>query len=249
MSFSLANLDLRYEPFPIGVAWPIMDEAAYLRYLDRYPPIELFEYIPKVGNKYRLSEKYHPEKYTTGSRATSCWREFHRWANRRTSSSWCSTSWPGAWSTSDSSDARPPSSCSAACAGCWLAAGGRARTGSRRGSSSRCSRADSGSVTPHTDNPDKIITMVVSMARPGEWDPPSAAAPKSIGIGCPSATQPDQRQGRVRGHGAPGRLRVRAQSVRRVRQDLQLLAFRAADGRPGPQAMRRSPTINIEHEH
>ena len=60
MSFSLANLDLRYEPFPIGVARPIMGEAAYQRYLDRYPPIELFEYIPKVGNKYCLSEKYNP---------------------------------------------------------------------------------------------------------------------------------------------------------------------------------------------
>ena len=40
-----------------------MDDAAYRRYLDGYPPIELFEYIPKVGNKYCLSEKYNPDKY------------------------------------------------------------------------------------------------------------------------------------------------------------------------------------------
>jgi hypothetical protein len=31
--------------------------------------------------------------------------------------------------------------------------------------------ADGGCVTPHTDNPDKIVTMVVSMAEEGEWDP------------------------------------------------------------------------------
>ena len=31
--------------------------------------------------------------------------------------------------------------------------------------------ADGGHVLPHTDSPGKIITIVVSMARPGEWDP------------------------------------------------------------------------------
>ena len=171
MSFSLANLDLRYEPFPIGVARPIMDEAAYERYLDRYPPIELFEYIPKVGNKYCLSEKYNPDKYHEWIKDHECWREFHRWVKSPTSCSWCSTSWPAARSTSASSDARPPSSCSAACAallaGRWWQ--GEDRLSARFEFSML--PADGGSVTPHTDNPDKIITMVVSMARPGEWDP------------------------------------------------------------------------------
>ena len=79
MSFSLANLDLRYEPFPIGVARPIMDDASYSTYLDTYPPMDLFEYIPKVGHKYCLSEKYNPAQYQGWIRDHTCWREFHRW--------------------------------------------------------------------------------------------------------------------------------------------------------------------------
>lgn len=31
--------------------------------------------------------------------------------------------------------------------------------------------SDGGEVIPHTDSPSKIVTIVVSMTRPGEWDP------------------------------------------------------------------------------
>ncbi len=31
--------------------------------------------------------------------------------------------------------------------------------------------ADGGHLTPHTDAPTKIVTLIVSMMRPGEWDP------------------------------------------------------------------------------
>ncbi|QLH38190.1 MAG: 2OG-Fe(II) oxygenase [Defluviicoccus sp.] len=31
--------------------------------------------------------------------------------------------------------------------------------------------ADGGLLLPHTDNPEKIITLVISMVRPGEWSP------------------------------------------------------------------------------
>ena len=171
MSFSLANLELRYEPFPIGVARPIMDDAAYRQYLERYPPPELFEFIPKVGNKYCLSEKYNPKSYSDWIRQHACWTEFHRWVKspdfvfgvldelsrrsvdlgfkrrsvgqqlKRRVRNLLSGRW---WQGEERLSARFEFS--------MLPAAG-------------------GSVTPHTDNPDKIVTMVVSMARPGEWDP------------------------------------------------------------------------------
>ncbi len=31
--------------------------------------------------------------------------------------------------------------------------------------------ADGGHLTPHTDAPTKIVTLIVSMMRPGEWNP------------------------------------------------------------------------------
>ena len=63
MYFSYDHLQLRYEPFPIGLAKPFMDEATYQSMADAYPQLELFQYIPKVGNKYCLSQKFHADKY------------------------------------------------------------------------------------------------------------------------------------------------------------------------------------------
>ena len=233
MSFSLANLDLRYEPFPIGVARPIMADATYQAYLDQYPPIELFEYIPKVGNKYCLSEKYNPAKYQEWIKEHECWREFHRWvkspdfvflvldelAKRSVDLGFKRRS------TAQQVQRR----LRALLEGRWWQ--GEDRLSARFEYSML--PADGGSVTPHTDNPDKIITMVVSMARPGEWDQAYGGGTEVNRHRRPELQlQPCQRQGRVRGHGAAGCLRVRAQPVRGLRQDLQLLALRASDAGP-----------------
>jgi hypothetical protein len=171
MSFSLATLDLRYEPFPIGVARPIMDDAAYQKHIDEYPPAQLFEYIPKFGHKYCLSEKYNPTQYHRWIEDHACWREFHRWvkspdfvfgvldelAQRSVDLGFKRRS------TAQQMRRRLRS----LLAGRWWQ--GEDRLSARFEFSML--PADGGSVTPHTDNPDKIITMVVSMARPGEWDP------------------------------------------------------------------------------
>jgi hypothetical protein len=170
MSFSLANLELRYEPFPIGVARPVMDDAAYKRYLGDYPPLELFEYMPKFGNKYSLSEKYNPAKYHQWINDHECWRELHRWlkspdfvflvldelARRSVDLGFKRRS------TAQQVQRR----LRAMLEGRWWQ--GEDRLSARFEFSML--PADGGSVTPHTDNPDKIITMVMSMARPGEWD-------------------------------------------------------------------------------
>ena len=77
--FSLEHLRLRYEPFPIGLARPVQDQATYDRFTDSYPPVELFEYIPKVGHKYCLSEKYNSKHYHDWIGNHAHWREFHAW--------------------------------------------------------------------------------------------------------------------------------------------------------------------------
>ena len=58
MYFSYDHLQLRYEPFRIGLAKPLMEEATYRSMIEAYPPLELFQHIPKVGNKYCLSQKF-----------------------------------------------------------------------------------------------------------------------------------------------------------------------------------------------
>jgi 2OG-Fe(II) oxygenase superfamily len=250
MSFSLSNLDLRYEPFPIGVARPIMGDEAYARHVDLYPPLELFQHIPKVGNKYCLSEKYNPAKYRQWVEDHACWREFHRWVKspdfvfgvldelarrsvdlgfkrrsagqlvQRRLRSLLEGKW---WQGEDRLSARFEFS---------------------------MLPADGGSVTPHTDNPDKIITMVVSMARPGEWDPAHGG-----GTEVNRHRRPELSFNRVNGKAEFEDMEPLGayefepnQCVVFVKTFNSWHCVRPMRGR-GTTAMRRSLTINIELQH
>jgi hypothetical protein len=170
-AFDLSGLVLRYEPFPIGLARPIMDDDRYRTLLDAFPPLELFEYLPKVGHKYSLSEKFNPKQYRRWIEDHSVWRDFHRWIK----------SDEFVWGVLDLLKARHVD-----LGFKRLSRAGRLKRNLKnfvRGTwwkappelSARFEfsmlPADGGCVTPHTDNPDKIVTLVVSMVRPGEWDP------------------------------------------------------------------------------
>ena len=160
--FSYDQLEFRYEPFPIGVAKPALAQELYRELVDSYPPQELFPYIPKIGNKYSLSERYQPDKYRTSSAGSPLWRDFHRWIK--------SDAFIPAWS----GPSRRTMSISASTGGA-RAAGCRSRQQPRQGQydagGARLSArfefsmlpADGGYVIPHTDAPGKLITLVVSM--------------------------------------------------------------------------------------
>src|SRR5882724_12684298 len=79
MFFTYDHLVLRYEPFPIGLAKPLMEPGLYQELLANYPPQELFAYHPKVGHKYTLSEKSNPDKYHEVLRTRPVWGELHAW--------------------------------------------------------------------------------------------------------------------------------------------------------------------------
>lgn len=169
----LDAVDLRYEPFPIGLIKPAIKPDNYESMIAGFPPKDLFMYFPKVGNKYVLSEKFHGDKYHEFIRKNSIWEEFHSFIKspnfimnvlsmlknhginlgfkhyplttaRRLKTTWRDLK-RGMWPRYDTNL-------------------------SARFEFSMLS-ADGGSVTPHTDNPSKFITLVISMARPGEWDP------------------------------------------------------------------------------
>ncbi len=172
MYFTYDHLKLRYEPFPIGLAKPILDEALYQQLVAAYPSVELFKYIPKIGKKYSLSERYHGRKYREFVRGSSVWRDFHAWI-------------------------KSPDFIQSVLAALRqhnidLGYGERAGFGKqvtravKRLSSLKLPQgeprlkarfefsmlpADGGSVIPHTDAPSKIVTLVVSMIRGDEWDP------------------------------------------------------------------------------
>ena len=81
--FHWENLDLRYEPFPIGLIKPVMDEDVYLSLVDAFPTVDSFVHISEFGSKYSLSEKFNPRKYAEIIIDHPRWREFHRWVKGR----------------------------------------------------------------------------------------------------------------------------------------------------------------------
>lgn len=170
----LDHCDLRYEPFPIGVVRPAMDPGRYAELVNRFPPLDLFrnyDYMGKPGSKLTLSEKEDPRTYERFIRADPLWREFHSYVKsddfifsvvdllarhhidlglRRISPS--RLRWKRLRSALE----------------------GRLATAAPRLATRfefSALAASGGCVLPHTDAPNKLITLVLSMVRPGEWNP------------------------------------------------------------------------------
>ena len=169
---SFNNAKFRYEPYPIGVASGVFEQQFYKQLVETFPPVELFSFMPLLGNKYSLSEVNNPDKYHEYVRTTPAWNEFHRWLKRE--------EFPGeilAMLRGHKIDLDLPS-----------------RAAANGGGSSRLKRlvlgdpgapppvlsarfefsmlpAHGGFIKPHTDSPQKIITLVVAMLEKGEWNP------------------------------------------------------------------------------
>jgi hypothetical protein len=169
--FNFANMEFRYEPFPIGIAKPVIDEAMYSEMIRSFPPIELFEYFPKVGKKYSLSEKCNPREYRNIIRTTPVWRRLHSWIK---SSEFIDSveRMLRAHHIDLGLDKKRPAG--AKLWGQVLTDLGRGRL-PRRPLRLRARfefsnlPADGGCVIPHTDAQKKLITLIVSIVKEGEW--------------------------------------------------------------------------------
>ena len=172
--FALDPVAFDYEPFPIGLARPLMEPAVYKDLVDAFPPLDRlthYDVLGRPGSKYTLSEREQPKAYRDFVRDHPVWREFHAWIK---------------------SDAFIDHVLDALAAQ-HIDLGFRRRAPVRRlarnlralgrgGISPRDARlstrfefsalpADGGRLLPHTDAPSKIVTLVVSMLREGEWNP------------------------------------------------------------------------------
>jgi hypothetical protein len=174
MFLSYEHVTFRYRPFPIALARPIMAHDDYKRFVDAYPPLDLFvnyAAMGKKGMKYTLSEKESPKQYAAFVQGSPLWREFHRWIK----------SDEFIYGALDmlrshqidlgyeriSPGKRMVRQLKAAFGRRWP------RRFDRLTARFEYSAlpADGGNVVPHTDAPTKIVTMVVSLAAPGEWRP------------------------------------------------------------------------------
>jgi hypothetical protein len=172
--FSYDHVTFRYDPFPIGLAKPIMEPALYEQLVGEFPPLELFESfeeLGKRGRKYTLSEKENKKVYLDFVQSSPLWRDFYAWIK--------SDGFP--YSVMEMLRQHdidlgyryiPPTRRL-----------GRLVKNLIRGRPSphysplkarfefSALPADGGHLVPHTDAPTKIVTMIVSILRNGEWNP------------------------------------------------------------------------------
>jgi hypothetical protein len=170
--FDFSNLRMRYEPFPIGLAKPLIEESLYRDLVRTYPDPGMFAYFPKVGHKYALSEKNNRDKYLEFIRTNPRWHELYEWV--KTDAFIVAVMDALRVRHVDLGyHGRTPLSKRVAKAARNLRRGAvRWEAG---GLSARFEfsmlPADGGCVIPHTDTPGKIVTLVISMAGEDEWNP------------------------------------------------------------------------------
>lgn len=170
LSFSKTNFI--YEPYPIGVAYEVFEDAHYKSLVESFPSTELFKFMPSLGNKYSLSELNNPDLYHEYVYSSGPWREFHQWVKRsefpyEVLSMLCDHHIDLGLYKPEANGAKTTG---------WISAlrnlRGRPRS-EQNGLSARFEfsmlPADGGFIKPHTDSPQKIVTLVIAMLNEGEW--------------------------------------------------------------------------------
>lgn len=169
-SFNLDRLELRYEPFPVGLARPVFLDDLYAELLSTYPPLDQFTTLDKVGTKYSLSEKYNAREYERWIKGHAAWREFRAWVKSdgfikyvlgvlRERSIDLGLKYEMGPANRVFTRLRA------------LLRGGSALKVAKLSTRFEFSMlpAKGGCILPHTDNSTKFVTLVVSMVGPLEW--------------------------------------------------------------------------------
>ena len=170
---NFSKVMMRYEPYPLAVIRPALDPALYAELSDNYPDASLFGQIDKYPYKLSLSEKFAAGNYHRFITGNGPWKRFHAWLKsddfiRQTVSflkdNHIDLPLDDHFETVSGKLAR------------YASALGRGhlpdrRTRLRTRFEFSVLKADGGEVAPHTDTPRKMITMVLSMIKDGEWDP------------------------------------------------------------------------------
>jgi hypothetical protein len=166
------KVEMRYEPYPLAVLRPALDEDHYKLLVDNFPDESLFGTLPKFPYKLSLSEKWAPDNYARFLRGNKVWNEFHSFVKsdefiRNTveflKRNHVDLPLSEAFETGSEKIKRIAKS---------IARGNLPSRGLKLRSRFEFSslKADGGTVEPHTDAARKVITLVISMIKEGEWD-------------------------------------------------------------------------------
>lgn len=168
IEFNLQNARFDYEPYPICYIPNFLKPELYAELAATYPARELFHYSTNIGVKYSLSELNQPENYYRFFKGAPAWQAF--FAHVKSPEFVAQVAQflkehhidlrldDFAYVKSLRYRRRDP----------WRRIFNTQVIRSRFEFSSMS--AAGGGIMPHTDAPNKLVTLVVSMIRNGEWD-------------------------------------------------------------------------------
>ena len=168
---SFDKAEFRYEPYPIGVAREVFAPDLYAEMIAAFPDVDLLKRLHGNTDKLSLSEKNHPLRYRQFVRSNPLWRDFHAYVKRRgfvgdilqmLRSKHIDLKLSGAVTT---------------VAGAWARIGYSLLQLKLPYDLTRLSarfefsvvHGEGGCLKPHTDTPNKLITLVISMVDENEW--------------------------------------------------------------------------------
>lgn len=243
---NMENTEFSYRPFPIGLAAPVMDSGLYQELLGTYPEQARFVDLETIGRKLTLSERYNAKQYADFIRLTPVWRDFHDWAKSRDFIDYTLSCLAkksiilGKFSTGQGSLGKLAKAIN-------ILRGRRYRSSLSTRFEFSMLPADGGYVIPHTDQPSKLVTLVVSMVGEGEWNPAIGGGTE---VNLPTDTRLDfNRMNRTAEFDEMETLHTYAfapnQAVIFVKTFNSWHCVRPMKAK-GSDAMRRTLTINIE---
>lgn len=184
---SFGDLKIDYEPYPIGLCAPVLPPETYRELLAAFPALELFGAKEELGHKYSLSEVNHPAAYHEFVRSSRPWLDFYRYVK---SERFIRDTLAGLAALGvDLGLARcrvrsrnrldgPGRALAALPRGIRSGVESTRMTLDRLASSRAVLGArfefsvlpgDGGHILPHTDAPQKLVTLVISMLDDGTW--------------------------------------------------------------------------------
>jgi hypothetical protein len=175
--FNFDNAQFMYEPFPMGLIKPAIESSYYNELVETFPDISLFKEMPYLGSKqsrkWSLAEINNGDNYRKFLNATPAWKRFHDWVKSpdflvQTIEFLNRNDVCLGYLREDAY--REPSFLKKLELAVRKYQNGHSIPLTARFEFSVLP-ADGGQLHPHTDSPWKVITLVVSMVRPGEWNP------------------------------------------------------------------------------
>ena len=175
--FNYQNFVFDYEPYPIAVNRGFIEPDYYRQLVENFPPIEMFGTFPDgKSHKKALSELHRPDVYHRFLRGNPAYLDFYRYVKSPGfihdvldcfERNQILLHLSGSKITSSTLPLRGPMFRKLERLKLRL----RRNKGLRARFEFSALPSDGGSIRPHTDAPSKIITLVISILKAGDWNP------------------------------------------------------------------------------